>query len=137
MAAKKAARDGAKAPRATTAAPAVREPVNRFRGQSAEAAIKLGDKKYPLVLTLNAIVEIEDGLGMQLAEMGQALSKPTMRQIRTLIGALVRGGGADLTDEEVGREPFDPNSAGSAIVAAFVAAGLLQPEGEATPGPQV
>lgn len=109
--------------------------------------------KYKLCLTLNALVEIEEGIGVSLALMGTALANPSMKQLRLILGALVRGGGAMVkdvdqefnvpierppTDEEIGREILDIPQASKAIEQAFIAAGVFSPGKEgAAPGPQL
>lgn len=108
-------------------APANAMPLNPKRG---ETGLKLGDKFYPIALTMNALVEIEEGLGVSIDKLGEALAKPSVKQLRTMLGALVRGGGTAMTDEELGAHPFDPDQAGQAIMASFEAAGLFTP-GEA------
>lgn len=116
--------------------------VNPHRG---ETSIRLGDKDFPLCLTMNALVEIENAMGVPLAKLGEVLTQPSMTQIRTLIGALVRGGGAKsptrvlqaddeqgerpapLSDEELGAYPFSLDKAIAAIEAAFASAGVFSP----------
>lgn len=120
--------------------------INPHRGEA-----KWGN--YKLCLTLNALVEIEEGLGVTLSKMGTALANPSMKQLRLILGALVRGGGATVkdldrefnvpierppTDDEIGRELLDIPQATKAIEQAFVAAGVFTPgkEGDG-PAPQL
>lgn len=107
-----------------------------------------------LCLTMNALVEIEEGLGVPLSKMGVALANPTMKQLRLILGALVRGGGGvvqeldpeskalgmdvvmttrPITDEEIGSEMLDLAEATKAIEQAFMVAGVFTPakDGEA------
>ena len=113
--------------------------ANPHRGEA-----KLGDWK--LCLTMNALVEIEEAFASKdadgnlipanLADLGEVLAKPTTRQVRTLLAALVRGGGNDLSDEEVGAIPFNMEEATKAIEAAFVNGGAYSPTTDgAAPGP--
>lgn len=95
---------------------------------------------YKLCLTTNALVEIEEGLGANLATIGKALAAPSMKQLRTILAALVRGGGAKVddgegglrppTDEEVGESMLNIPEATAAIEAAFSAAGAFTPTKE-------
>ena len=114
--------------------------LNPHRGEAKWGA-------YKLCLTLNALVEIEEGLGVSLSKMGSALANPSMKQLRLILGALVRGGGAMVkdgdterppTDDEVGRELLDIPAATRAIEQAFIAAGVFTPgkTGDA-PAPQL
>lgn len=112
----------AKKPAAQIAAAGPR--INPKRG---EQLLQLGDKHLKLALTMNALIEIEEGLGVPLAELGVRMANPSVKDLRTMIGALVRGGGTDMTDEEVGRHNFNPDQAGAAILSAFESAGLFQP----------
>ncbi|MDX2277716.1 MAG: gene transfer agent family protein [Hyphomonadaceae bacterium] len=105
------------------AAPA-RAFANKHRG---EVLFRVGDQDYKLCLTMNALVEIEDAFGIPLSKLGSALAQPSMKQLRTILGALVRGGGADLTDEELGASPFDIVAASKAVEEAFIAAQVLKP----------
>lgn len=126
-------------PRAPAAAAPVAAP-NKYRG---EAAITLGDKTFALCLTMNALVEIEETMGVPLARLGEVLAQPSLKQVRSILGSLIRGGGAKsptrklpaddeqderpapLSDEEVGAYPFALDKAVAAIEAAFAAAGVF------------
>lgn len=122
-------------PASSAAAIAAGLKLNPVRG---EVGLKLGDTHYKLCLTLNALIEVEQGLGCKLADMGEALTNPSLLQLRTMLGALVRGGGANMTDEEVGSYPFDAQQASEAIMSTFQSAGLFQPlEDGAAPSPQM
>lgn len=116
--------------------------LNPHRG---ETALTLGDKSFKLCLTMNALCEIEEAMGVPLARLGEVLAQPSLKQVRTIIGSLVRGGGAlsptrmivdeetgekrpaPMSDEEVGTHPFALDKAISAIEAAFAAAGVFTP----------
>lgn len=117
--------------------PAVAARANPHRGESRAAVIKLGGQAYPLMLTMNALVDIEEGLGVPLSQLGQALTTPTVKQVRTLIGALVRGGGADLSDEDVGRQPLNIAVCMAAVQSCFEAAGVFDPDAEPDNSPQM
>lgn len=108
--------------------------ANKHRG---EVLMQLGPHEVVLCVNMNVLVDIEEAFGKPIAELGQALSKPSMKQVRTLVAALVRGGGSFLvddgeggkrppTDEEVGAFGFDITAASAAIQQAFEAAGLFE-----------
>jgi hypothetical protein len=76
--------------------------ANRRRG---EVAIDLGGHRYNLRLTLNALAEIEAALAApSLAGLGERLAAGRLRSadLVALLAAAMRGGGACLSDEEVG-----------------------------------
>jgi tail tube GTA-gp10-like protein len=73
---------------------------NKIRG---EGSLIIGGKVYKACATLNALAEIEEALGLaSLEELGERLSKPKAKEIRAVVGALLRGGGNEITDEEAG-----------------------------------
>lgn len=110
----------------TTKAKRVAPKVNPHRGEASWNGFKL-------CLTMNALVEIEQGLGTKLSKMGAALADPSVEQIRLVLSALVRGGGATvdgrpMTDEEVGAHMLNIHEATQAIEQAFKAAGVFAPD---------
>lgn len=127
---------------AVAAAP---KPPNKHKG---EVMLKLGSESFKLCLTMNALVEIEEAMGVPLAKLGQVLAQPSLKQVRTIIGALVRGGGAKsptrmlpaddeqdarpapMSDEEIGAYEFSLDDAIAGMEAAFASAGVFSP-GEA------
>ncbi|NWH09207.1 MAG: gene transfer agent family protein [Alphaproteobacteria bacterium] len=105
--------------------------VNAARG---EVALELNGAAHRLCLTLGALAEIEAGLGAQgLAALHQRLSQPSARDLLVVLGALLRGGGAEMRDEEIARMPLDLEAAATAIAATFAAAGLAAAQKQAKP----
>lgn len=85
-----------------------------------EAALHLGGQTYTLCLTLGALAELESGFGAgDLAELGGRLESGRLsgRDLITLLGAALRGGGHDLTDAQVAALPVANGL--NAIVAAL------------------
>ena len=73
---------------------------NRRRG---EVALQLGDTRYTLCLTLGALAELEHAFGvedlMALAERF-GTGRLTTRDLLTLLGVALRGGGHAMSDAE-------------------------------------
>lgn len=96
--------------------------VNAMRG---EVILEIGGKKLTLCLTLGALAEIETALGGEgLAHFASAMKALRARDITAILGALLRGGGNPLSDDEVGAMRIDITRAVAAIADAFAAAGL-------------
>ena len=100
---------------------------NRIRG---EAALSAGDRQYRLLLTLGALAEIEDGLGLaDLSAVAQRLGTVRAADLAVVAAALLRGGGHEITPADVLRLPCDLGALVAAVTDAFNAAGL-EPAGE-------
>ena len=98
--------------------------INRARG---ETALTAGGVRYRLCLTLGALAEIEEALGVTgLTALGERLAQPRGADLIAVLAALLRGGGHDLDTEEVRRLPVEMGEAIRAIAAALNAAA---PEG--------
>jgi hypothetical protein len=104
--------------------------VNRARGET--LLVIPGKPNEPareikLCLTLAAIAEIEDGLGVDnLAQIEGALQTAGSRQFGIILAALARGGGHDdITVDDARRWPLTMSDAMSAIVGAFRGAGAM------------
>jgi Phage tail tube protein, GTA-gp10 len=110
--------------------------VNAIRG---EAELLAAGKHYRLLLTLGALAEIEDGLGLaSLADISARLKGARAGDLAVVVAALLRGGGHDLSPAEVLRLPCDLGLLVAAVRDAFARAGLSQsaPPGEgAASGP--
>jgi hypothetical protein len=101
---------------------------NRIRG---EAALIAGDRTWRLLLTLGALAEIEDGLGLaDLSEVATRLKAVRAADLAVVAAALLRGGGHDLTPADVLRLPCDLGALIAAVTQAFDAAGLSNSGGE-------
>jgi len=79
---------------------------NRRRG---EVALQLGETRYTLCLTLGALAELEEAFGVQdlnaLAErFGTGRLKS--RDLLTLLGVALRGGGHAMSDADVANLPL-------------------------------
>lgn len=92
----------------------------------------LNGERYTLRLTLGALAELESAFGAsdlvalaQRFEGGRLASRDLLR----IIGAGLRGGGAEITDDQVARMSVDGGlSAYVNIVAALIAATFGDPE---------
>ncbi len=95
--------------------------ANKARG---EVAITIEDRPYTLCLTLGALAEIEEALGVESSDqLGARLKGVRMRDMIAILGALLRGGGHDMSDAEVARMQVDLPRAGDWIQGVFAAAG--------------
>ncbi len=96
--------------------------VNRARG---EAALDAGGRQYRMLLTLGALAEIEDGLGLDdLSGVAARLKQARAADLAIVAAALLRGGGHDMCPAEVLRLPCDLGALVAGIREAFARAGL-------------
>ncbi|MEE1611221.1 gene transfer agent family protein [Microvirga sp. CF3016] len=107
---------------------------NRRRG---EVALQLGEARYTLCLTLGALAELEDAFGVQdLTALAERFGtgRLSSRELLTLLGVALRGGGHAMSDQEVANLPLDD---GIAPVAAALADLLVMTfgGGDASPNP--
>jgi hypothetical protein len=103
---------------------------NRIRG---EVELIAGGRAYRLLLTLGALAEIEDGLGISnLSASGTRLKNVRAGDLAIVAAALLRGGGHDLTPADVLRLPCELGALVAAVSETFAAAGL-EPTGESEP----
>ena len=108
--------------------------VNRARG---EALLEAGERQYRLLLTLGALAEIEDGLGLEdLSQVGARLARSRAADLAIVAAALMRGGGHDTCPADVLRLGCDLGALVRAVTQAFTLAGLESgAAGEAPPFP--
>lgn len=92
--------------------------------QRGEVEIAIEGRPYTLCLTLGALAEIEDALGVESSDkLGDRLKGIRMRDMIAILGALLRGGGHELSDADVARMQIDLPHAGGWIQNVFAAAG--------------
>lgn len=101
--------------------------ANRIRG---EAVLAAGGRSYVMLLTLGALAEIEDGLGLaDLADVSKRLAGARAADLAVVAAALLRGGGHEMNAADVLGLPCDLGTLVAAITASFDAAGLARQEG--------
>jgi Phage tail tube protein, GTA-gp10 len=106
---------------------------NRARG---EAELLVAGKSYRLLLTLGALAEIEDGLGLaNLGEISKRLAQARASDFALVAAALLRGGGHEMTAQDVLALPCDLGALVTAVRDAFEAAGLSGEGGGGASGP--
>lgn len=109
-------------------------PVNRRRGE-VEAVFDGAPRR--LVLTLGALAELEDAFGVRdlvaLAERFEA-GRLSARDAATILGAGLRGGGAEIADTDVARLTHADGAAGFVRAVAELLAATFGGEGGAQGG---
>jgi hypothetical protein len=107
--------------------------VNKARG---EAALAAGGREYRMLLTLGALAEIEDGLGLDnLSGVAARLSRARAADLAIVAAALLRGGGHEVCPADVLRLPCDLGVLMRAVTEAFASAGLKPAGAEAQSDP--
>lgn len=107
--------------------------ANKIRG---EVELEAGGKRYRLLLTLGALAEIEDGLGLDdMARLSERLRKMRAADLAIVAAALLRGGGTDLCPADVLRLECDIGTLGAAVAETFARAGGDAAEAEDLSGP--
>lgn len=106
---------------------------NKIRG---EAALVAGGKSFRLLLTLGALAEIEDGLGLDdLTGVAARLKHARAGDLAIVAAALLRGGGQEMTPADVLRLDVDLGALIESVGEAFARAGLKNAEGEGNAAP--
>lgn len=101
---------------------------NKQRG---EVTIDGPGGELKLCLTLGAIAQLEDGLGIDsLTEIGEVLTKASMKHMLLIIKALAAGGGNPLSDDQLMTWQADLPSVMEKIQDCFQAAGFSDPDDE-------
>jgi hypothetical protein len=95
---------------------------NRIRG---DAELIANGKRHTMRLTLGALAEIEDGLGIaSLGDIGARLKSLATSDIAIVASALLRGGGHNLSADDVMALDVELGVIVRAIAEAFTNAGL-------------
>jgi hypothetical protein len=95
---------------------------NKVRGESEFLA---GTERYIMKLTLGALAEIENGLGVSsLSDIAGKLKSLGTMDLATVASALLRGAGHDLSPADVLKLETDLGTLIGAITDAFDAVGL-------------
>jgi hypothetical protein len=103
---------------------------NRIRG---EVELAAGGTRYRLLLTLGALAEIEDGLGLNnLSEIAGRMRSMRAGDLAVIAAALLRGGGHAMTPAETMALPCDLATLVGAVTEAFGPGGQLSGEGDAS-----
>ncbi|HUJ04053.1 MAG TPA: GTA-gp10 family protein [Rhizomicrobium sp.] len=106
--------------------------ANRIRG---EATLNAGGREYRLLLTLGALAEIEDGLGLDdLSQVASRLARVRAADLAIVAAALLRGGGHEVCPADVLRLPCELGALVDAVKGAFNGASG-EGDGEARPFP--
>jgi hypothetical protein len=104
---------------------------NKIRG---DAELVADGKRYTMRLTLGALAEIEDGLGIaSLGEIGARLKSLATSDIAIIASALLRGGSHNLSTDDVMAMDVELGAIVRAIADAFANAGLTSPANSAPP----
>lgn len=87
-------------------------------------------KEYSLCLTLGAVAQMEEDLGIDsLAEVGDVLGNMGARQLMAIMVALLNGGGhTEITKADMMVWPMNLNEMSKKMLEAFKAAGLTDEE---------
>ena len=95
---------------------------NKARGESEFLA---GPERFVMRLTLGALAEIENGLGLKsLSDIGDRLKTLGTNDLAVVASALLRGAGFSLSPADVLKLETDVGSLVRAITDAFDAVGL-------------
>ena len=101
--------------------------ANKRRG---EIEFETGGNTYIMCMTLGAMAEIEEVFELEsISDLGDAFAggKIQTKKLIGLLGALIRGGGQDISNEEIGQFDLDAVEAfGKAMDAINVQAGGQQ-----------
>ena len=98
--------------------------TNKIRGESEFLA---GTERYVMKLTLGALAEIENGLGVSsLSDIANKLKSLGTMDLATVASALMRGAGHNLAPTEVLKLETDLGTLIGAITDAFESVGLGQ-----------
>lgn len=105
--------------------------INPKRG---EISIKLGEKEYKGRVTLDAMMKIETSMNMGLLQIAQRLSDGalTLNEMGTIITPVIRGGGNDITQNDVLKMVWDNGTMNCFKIVSDIISNALNPdEGDA------
>ena len=103
---------------------------NKVRGENEFLA---GAERYVMKLTLGALAEVENGLGVSsLADIAGKLKSLGTMDLATVASALLRGAGHNISPEQVLKLDTDLGTLIGAITDAFDAVGLGNSEARAS-----
>ncbi|ALK10121.1 gene transfer agent family protein [Blastochloris viridis] len=108
---------------------------NRYRG---EIAAELSGARRRLVLTLGALAELEDALGVaDLAALAARFDSGRLgaREVAAILGAGLRGAGESVTEAEVLALTHPDGARGLVRLAADLLVATFAPEDAANPPP--
>lgn len=107
--------------------------TNTARGETSFLA---AGEKFVMRLTLGALAEIESGLSLaNLASIAERLKQLSSSDLAIVAAALLRGGGHDMTPQDVMRIPADIGTIIGAVSDALAAVGLAkEPQSPLPPG---
>jgi hypothetical protein len=84
--------------------------------------VTIGDKTYPVRLTLGALAEIEEALETRdLAQLAGRLANPAATDLLIILAALLRAGGSTISVEQLKKEELNLPEVIKTIVNAFSA----------------
>ena len=98
-----------------------------------ELEITLGAKKYKGKVTLDVVMRIEQSTGQGIVKLAQTLSEGslTTTQIVSVLTTVIRAGGNDVDEKEVGKAVWDASLAeGLRVMGQIVAQVLTSGEDE-------
>jgi hypothetical protein len=100
--------------------------ANQHRG---EIEATLGCKRYTLCLTLGALAELEHAYGgVDLIALAERFERLSATDAVRILGAGLRGGGNEISDEDVAKLQFEGGAAGAlAICAKLLSATFAAP----------
>ena len=93
--------------------------VNEARG---EAALVIDGAPRRLCLTLGGLAELESEFGAPMAKLGEMFEQPSAERLLSVLHILLRGGGEQITREELLAARIDLRAAANAVARAFATA---------------
>ncbi len=105
--------------------------ANQHRG---EVDVILNGKKYPLCLTLGALAELEEALGLSnIGELAQRFAKGRVKSadLVKILGTALRAGGAEISDQQAGAMQCDGGAVALTKVLVCLLTVTFSPHGQA------